>query len=70
MHKLVLDIFSREECISLSYTNDLMVIIDIIARQLCDLGPGMERYTYLEMAHLVLSRYIRTCPPERYLFII
>jgi len=56
VHKLVLDVFSREECIPLFYTNDLMVLIDIIARQLCDLGPGLERYTYLEMAHLVLAR--------------
>ena len=29
-------------------------------RQLCDLGPGLERYTYLEMAHLVLSRLYST----------
>merc|ERR1712181_180340 len=47
IHKLVLDVFS---------TNDLMVLIDIIARQLADLGPGLQRYTYLEMAHLVLVR--------------
>ena len=71
IHKLVLDVFSTDDCISHFYTNDLMVLIDIIARQLSDLGPGIERYvginrvnqlvnmfryTYLEMAHLVLVR--------------
>ena len=43
VHKLVLDVFSSESCIAHFYTNDLMVLIDIIARQLADLGPGMER---------------------------
>ena len=56
IHKLVLDVFSSEACIRHFYTNDLMVLIDIIARQLADLGPGLQRYTYLEMAHLVLVR--------------
>lgn len=56
VHKLVLDVFSSEQCISHFYTNDLMVLIDIIARQLADLGPGIERYSYLEMAQLVLDR--------------
>ena len=56
IHKLVLDVFSSDDCISHFYTNDLMVLIDILARQLSDLGPGMQRYTYLEMAHLVLVR--------------
>ena len=56
IHKLVLDVFSSEGCIGHFYTNDLMVLIDIIARQLADLGPGLQRYTYLEMAHLVLVR--------------
>jgi len=56
IHKLVLDVFSSDDCISHFYTNDLMVLIDILARQLSDLGPGMQRYTYLEMAHLVLAR--------------
>ena len=44
IHKLVLDVFSTDDCISHFYTNDLMVLIDIIARQLADLGPGIERY--------------------------
>jgi len=56
IHKLVLDVFSNDKVTSHFYTNDLMVLIDIIARQLCDLGPGAHRYTYLEMAHLVLVR--------------
>ena len=43
VHKLVLDVFSCERCSAHFYTNDLMVLIDIIARQLADLGPGMER---------------------------
>merc|ERR550539_790317 len=56
IRSLILDVFSSEHCISHFYTNDLMVLIDIIARQLSDLGPGIERYTYLQMAHLVLVR--------------
>ena len=60
IHKLVLDVFSSDQCIRHFYTNDLMVLIDIIARQLADLGPGLQRYTYLEMAHLVLVRYVKT----------
>jgi hypothetical protein len=56
IHKLVLDVFSSEGCIAHFYTNDLMVLIDIITRQLADLGPGLQRYTYLEMAHLVLVK--------------
>lgn len=44
IHKLVLDVFSTDDCISHFYTNDLMVLIDIIARQLSDLSPGIERY--------------------------
>ena len=43
IHKLVLDVFSTDDCISHFYTNDLMVLIDIIARQLSDLGPGIAR---------------------------
>ena len=43
IHKLVLDVFSTEDCISHFYTNDLMVLIDIIVRQLADLGPGIQR---------------------------
>ena len=34
----------------------LQVLIDIIVRQVTNLGPGLQRYTYLEMAHLVLVR--------------
>ena len=44
IHKLVLDVFSTDDCIHHFYTNDLMVLIDIIARQLSDLGPGIERF--------------------------
>ena len=44
VHKLVLDVFSTEDVITHFYTNDLMVLIDIIARQLSDLGPGIQRY--------------------------
>ena len=43
VHKLVLDVFSSPDCSAHFYTNDLMVLIDIIARQLADLGPGIER---------------------------
>merc|ERR1719397_918063 len=59
VHKLVLDVFSSEQCISHFYTNDLMVLIDIIARQLADLGPGIERSNYSE--HLHRQSDLRTC---------
>jgi hypothetical protein len=32
IHKLILDVFSSQDCILHFYTNDLMVLIDIIAR--------------------------------------
>ena len=56
IHKLVLDVFSSEGCIQHFYTNDLMVLIDIIARQLSDLGPGIERWVlYFNLNHNNLS---------------
>ena len=58
IHKLVLDVFSTDDCISHFYTNDLMVLIDIIARQLADLGPGIERY--ISNWHLALPNTSKT----------
>ena len=55
-HKLVLDVFSCPDCAAHFYTNDMMVLLDITARQLADLPPGQERYFYLELVQLVLGR--------------
>jgi len=37
--KMMLDLFSHATTASLFYTNDLLVVIDIITRQLSDLNP-------------------------------
>jgi len=37
--KMMLDLFSHNTTASLFYTNDLLVVIDIITRQLSDLNP-------------------------------
>lgn len=37
--KMLLDLFSDSTTASLFYTNDLLVVIDIITRQLTDLNP-------------------------------
>ena len=38
--KLLLDMFSDKTTSNVFYTTDLMVLIDIICRQLHDLSPG------------------------------
>ncbi|XP_045785598.1 NCK-interacting protein with SH3 domain [Maniola jurtina] len=48
--KLVSDLFSRKKTAAHFYTNDLKVAIDIIVRQLADLGPGdISRQQYLKI---------------------
>ena len=42
MTKFLLDLFADKETSGLFYTTDLMVVIDIVARQLADLGPDDE----------------------------
>ena len=37
--KMLMDLFSHSTTASLFYTNDLLVVIDIITRQLTDLNP-------------------------------
>lgn len=37
--KMLMDLFSDSTTASLFYTNDLLVVIDIITRQLTDLNP-------------------------------
>lgn len=37
--KMLIDLFSHSTTASLFYTNDLLVVIDIITRQLTDLNP-------------------------------
>ena len=42
MTKFLLDVFSDRETSGLFYTTDMMVLLDIVTRQLTDLCPGME----------------------------
>ncbi len=54
--QIILDMFNHESCHQLFYTNDILVLIDIIVRQLSDLSPGEpSRTVYLTMCRLVLS---------------
>ena len=48
--KFLLDVFSDRSTSGMFYTTDMMVLIDIVTRQLSDLGPGEETRThYLEL---------------------
>ena len=50
------DIFSSETTSGLFFTNDLMVLIDIVLRQVLDLSPGEElRTEYLSLLHSILT---------------
>ncbi|CAB3980984.1 NCK-interacting with SH3 domain-like [Paramuricea clavata] len=50
------DIFSSETTSGLFFTNDLMVLIDIVFRQVSDLSPGDElRTEYLSLLHSILT---------------
>lgn len=40
--KFLLDVFADRSTSGLFYTTDMMVLIDIVTRQLSDLGPGEE----------------------------
>ena len=40
--KFLLDVFSDRSTSGMFYTTDMMVLIDIVTRQLSDLGPGEE----------------------------
>lgn len=40
--KFLLDVFANRSTSGLFYTTDMMVLIDIVTRQLSDLGPGEE----------------------------
>ena len=40
--KFALDVFSSKETSGMFYTTDLMVLIDIVLRQISDLCPGDE----------------------------
>ncbi len=42
MTKFLLDLFSHTDTSGLFYTTDLMVLIDIVSRQLADFGPEDE----------------------------
>jgi hypothetical protein len=54
--KILLDIFSDKATSGIFYTTDLMVLIDIISRQLHDLSPGdKNRSHYIELLQRLLG---------------
>eukprot|EP00731_Ephydatia_muelleri_P002648 Em0001g2648a len=54
--KVMLDMFSDKATSSIFYTTDLMVLIDIIHRQLSDMEAGSKTRThYLELLYRVFS---------------
>eukprot|EP00095_Tigriopus_kingsejongensis_P003296 snap_masked-scaffold355_size198070-processed-gene-0.1 protein:Tk03296 transcript:snap_masked-scaffold355_size198070-processed-gene-0.1-mRNA-1 annotation:"nck-interacting protein with sh3 domain isoform x1" len=56
VHKVIMDMFLHETCHQLFYTNDIYVLIDIIVRQLSDLGyEEPKRQMYISMCRLVLN---------------
>ena len=56
VQKVIMDMFRHKHARNLFYTNDLYVLIDIIIRQLADIGPEEKRrLRYLQMCQLVLD---------------
>lgn len=54
MTKFLLDLFSHTDTSGLFYTTDLMVLIDIVSRQLADFGPEDEvRFVVYDFYHNV-----------------
>ena len=54
--KAVIDMFTHPNCHKMFYTNDVYVLIDIIVRQLVDLGmENPTRQIYIKMCRLVLK---------------
>ena len=52
--KMMQDIFSQKETSNIFFTNDLMVLIDIILRQFTDRCPGDKvSQTKLDFKHLL-----------------
>ena len=70
--KMLMDLFSHSTTASLFYTNDLLVVIDIITRQLSDLNPddkvtNMPEFTCFIRTQVsspacTISSYIRIYP--------
>ncbi|XP_037088949.1 NCK-interacting protein with SH3 domain-like [Pollicipes pollicipes] len=54
--KLMVDLFSEPATSQLFYTNDVRVLLDIVARNLADLSPGdARRHEYLRLCERLLS---------------
>ncbi|CAH1265549.1 NCKIPSD [Branchiostoma lanceolatum] len=54
--KFLADVFSSEVTSGIFYTNDMMVLIDIIVRQVSDLPPGDEiRTEHLSLFHSIVK---------------
>ena len=59
--KFLSDLYSSQHTAGLLYTNDAMVLIDIVLRQLSDLCPGDKVWTgicFLSLTHLCLGQVI------------
>lgn len=53
--KLMIDLFSRKETISIFYKNDVEVFVDIVVRQLINISrDDKERNELLRLVHLIL----------------
>jgi hypothetical protein len=54
--KFALDVFSSAQTAGMFYTTDLMVLIDIVLRQISDLCPGDENRSHnLELLHRIVG---------------
>lgn len=62
--KMLMDLFSHSTTASLFYTNDLLVVIDIITRQLTDLNPD-DKVTTSIMSIIVLCSIYQSCVIKR-----
>ncbi|CAH2248120.1 NCK-interacting with SH3 domain isoform X1 [Pelobates cultripes] len=53
--KILQDVFSSKDTANLFYYSDMMVLIDIIVRQIADLSPGDKlRMEYLSLMHSII----------------
>ena len=66
--KMMLDLFSHTTTASLFYTNDLLVVIDIITRQLSDLNPDDKVSVYTDTVIPVydVCTYVCSCMENCY----
>ncbi|XP_075430635.1 NCK-interacting protein with SH3 domain isoform X2 [Ascaphus truei] len=52
--KILQDVFASKDMANLFYHTDMLVMIDIIVRQIADLSPGDKRMEYLSLMHSII----------------